>query len=163
VTFEEPTEARDDDALSAKAVVQGFRIMGEKAMSDRHDWFAEVAESFVRYLFALHGFEVFGQSEWGADLAVRDRESGDWLRCEVRSSDTGRKPSRKKPKKLEGRAELLAQVTANPDAMYTLRVSIKRLNANGTVDTSVVPWSSDVKMSLRRWISVPAQQGCCSV
>lgn len=78
-------------------------------MPECHDWFAEVAEAFVRYLVANAGIEVFGQSEWGADLAIRDQETNQWARCEVRSSDCNDEPKKKSAIK----AELLANVTLN--------------------------------------------------
>jgi hypothetical protein len=80
------------------------------SMTDRHDWFAETAEAFIRYLIASAGFEVFGQSEWGADLAFRDRLTNRWVRCEVRSTDCGSDAKQKRVAQLAEIAELEAQV-----------------------------------------------------
>jgi len=92
--------------------------MTEFQMTDRHDWFAEAAEALVRYLFSKAGFEVFGQSEWGADLAIRDRETNHWLRCEVRSSDCNSQAKQKSVAALAKIAELEAQVCMDVDLKF---------------------------------------------
>ncbi len=102
--------------------------MSEK-MTDCHDWFAEVAETYVRYIVAKAGFEVFGQSEWGADLAIRDSETKTWVRCEVRSSDCNTEPGRKASKKLADCAELTGAVTLENE--MTLQVIFHKLNKAG--------------------------------
>jgi|GEM_PF-3507921 len=77
--------------------------------NDSHDWFGDCAESYVAYLFAKAGFEVFGAGKWTADLAVHDRNNK-WLRIEVRSADRNKKPAKKPARKLKDRAEFLAEV-----------------------------------------------------
>ena len=98
--------------------------------TDCHDWFAEVAESYVRYIFSRAGFEVFGQSEWGADLAVRDPITKMWARCEVRSSDCKEEPRRKRSERMRLIAELSASVTLAKDGK-TLRTQVYKLNKSG--------------------------------
>ena len=98
-------------------------------LTDCQGWFAEVAEAYVRYLVAKVGFEVFGQSEWGADLAIRDDVTNTWVRCEVRSSDCNSEPKRKKSKKLANRAEFTAAVTLGIEE--NLKVVFHWLNEKG--------------------------------
>ncbi|MFA5115715.1 MAG: hypothetical protein WC486_00335 [Candidatus Omnitrophota bacterium] len=60
--------------------------MYNMSQNESHDWFADAAESFVRYYFARSGFIVFGSSKWGADCIIQD-ENGRKLAIEVKSQD----------------------------------------------------------------------------
>jgi hypothetical protein len=123
-------------------------------MTDCHDWFAEVAETYARYLVAKAGFEVFGQSEWGADLAIRDSATKLWARCEVRSSDCNDEPKRKKSGKLAASAELCANVTLVQNG---LRVVFYKLNEKGhRIQTAsggpAVSHAYDSHTALKEWL-----------
>ena len=98
-------------------------------MTDCHDWFAEVAETLVRYVVAKAGFEVFGQSEWGADLAIQERSLRRWIRCEVRSSDCSTNPQQKSAAKLAEIAELEACVCLT--GATTFQIGFFKLNSRG--------------------------------
>jgi len=126
------------------------------AMTDCHDWFAEVAESYVSYLVARAGYEVFGQSEWGADLAIRDSASGLWARCEVRSSYCKAEPKRKWYSSGVSSAEISADVTLAADRR-SFRVLFHKQNACGqriVPVTGGLPIRYDCESSdgLRTWL-----------
>jgi hypothetical protein len=130
-------------------------------MTDCHDWFAELAEAFVRYVVSHAGFEVFGQSEWGADLAIHDR-SGRWSRCEVRSSSIAAKSSEVKQKateKLTSMAEIEALVWTSAPTLINIR--FLKLNEQGHRCIESIggsPISHDYKdaESLKQWMNTHA-------
>ncbi len=79
-----------------------------KEQNDSHDWFGDCAESYVAYLFAKAGLEVFATGKWTADLAVHDRNDH-WRRIEVKSTDRNR-PPRNVHRLRNKKAEFLAEV-----------------------------------------------------
>ena len=54
---------------------------------DRHDWFGDLAETYVCYLAAREGLEVFGAGKWTADVAIHDKDTRQLFRVEVRATD----------------------------------------------------------------------------
>lgn len=81
------------------------------SQNESHDLLGEAAESYVRYIFATEGFEVYGDSKWGADCAALDRDKCRWYRIEIRSTDKIKGRPRKKPaRKLKGKIDLIAEV-----------------------------------------------------
>lgn len=86
--------------------------------TEAHDWLGEAAESYIAYQMAHAGFEVFGSSKWGADLAVHDAKSGRWWRVEVRSTDRDKRPGKKSKEKLR-KAELLVEVNLKKNVFDT--------------------------------------------
>ncbi|HOX44453.1 MAG TPA: hypothetical protein PK668_12690 [Myxococcota bacterium] len=94
-------------------------------MDDSHDWFADVAESFVRYLAARDGLEVFGAGKWVEDAACYDRAKNRWYRFEVRSTDRARNPIKKGQKKLQ-HADILVEVKLTEGSRLSTRFKILR-------------------------------------
>ncbi len=81
------------------------KLMIEK-QNARHDWFGEVAEALICYLFSKAGFEVYGANKWGADCVIaKDRKL--W-RVEVKGSDSRR--SNYSGNKAKKKAEVLAKI-----------------------------------------------------
>ena len=98
--------------------------------NESHDQLGESAESYIRYVFAREGFEVYGDSKWGADCAVLDSDTGRWYRIEIRSTDrlTGW-PVKKQARRLKGKAELVTEVIFRGGQ---ITVYLRRVHRDGT-------------------------------
>ena len=112
-----------------------------------HDWFAEAAESYVRYVFSKAGYEVFGESKWGADIAIRRKRPETWLRVEVRSTEvTGKTAAKKSRAKLRQFAELLVEVDRPTSAFlfrtryFVLRKGIKKARLDDPSPAQLKAW-----------------------
>ncbi len=125
-------------------------------MDDCHDWFAEVAETWVRYLVARAGFEVFGQSEWGADLAVRDRIRDLWLRAEVRSTDSRTKPSGKGMTALQGLQVVVDVALRESASLHTVFVRLEADGRRSSTDRIENPTAHDLAIWLRDKFTIPS-------
>lgn len=101
---------------------------GNFVMTSRHDFFGDVAETFVKYSFACEGFEVFGSGHWAADVVIRNKDNDDWFRVEVKSTDRQRQPSHKSYEELSKNAELLAEVTLVPKNQNQLCLKLTKLS-----------------------------------
>lgn len=108
--------------------------------NESHDWLGEAAESYVRYLFAREGFQVFAGSKWGADLAVHEMKRPDkWWRIEVRSTDGRGRPHPKPKEKLMKIADFVVNVKFNLNSAVKEQPSllaeiypVKRAEDNGS-------------------------------
>jgi hypothetical protein len=96
---------------------------------DRHDWFGDLAESYVSYLAAREGLEVFGAGKWTADVAIHERDSRQLFRVEVRATDRSRRPNPKPAYKLARTAEVIAEVTMPSESR--LQASFWKLDSRG--------------------------------
>lgn len=96
---------------------------------DRHDWFGDVAESFVCYRFAKAGFEVFGASKWGADCVIRHPFNDKYYRVEVKGADNKKRPAAKYSK-IKDKAELLARVSLEGEKLVLKLCWVKDMSSS---------------------------------